>query len=220
MSLGRVVSAVFGAAVALACLIAADTPSSFTSSRESLLKTFQAGNYKDAYEGFRKLALDPKNDPKVVGTDLDYAISSLQQLGRDEEMDEFREAVIEVHKKNWRLLESAAQSYANTQHHGYIVAGKFYRGNKRGGGRWVNSLKRDRVRALQLMKQALEMTKTETDKASLSQFSFHFAGMFMHGSGYHQAWQLQALTDLSQLPDYEEGYYGYRGDNHGAPVDA
>jgi uncharacterized protein YfaS (alpha-2-macroglobulin family) len=203
------------------CLVAADSPSPFATSREAFLKAFQAGNYKDAYDGFRKLALDPKSDPRVVGSNLDYAISSLQQLGRDEDMDEFREAVIAVHKNNWRLLESAAQSYANTQHYGFIVAGKFYRGNKRGGGRYVNSLERDRVRALQLMNQALEMTKTETDKPALSQLYFHFAGMLMHGSGYHQAWQLQALTDLKQLPDYEEGYYGYRGDGgHGAPVDA
>ena len=32
------------------------------------------------------------------------------------------------------------------------------------------------------------------------------------------AWQLQALTNLKELPDYEAGYY-YRDSNGGAPVD-
>jgi len=215
----RIVSIALSAVVGFVCLVAADSPPAPVSIRDGLLKAYQAGNYKDAYDGFRRLALDPNDDPKVVGTDLEYGVSSLQQLGREEEMDEFRETVIEVHKKNWRLLDAAAQNYANHQHYGFIVAGKFYRGHKRGGGRYVNALERDRVRALQLMQQALELTKNETDKTALAQFHFHFAAMLLHGSGYHETWRLQYLTDLTTLPDYEEGYYGYRGEGHGAPVD-
>ena len=51
--------------VAVSCLIAAEPPG-----RDSLMKQFQAGNFKDAYEGLRKLALDPKCDPGKVSTDL------------------------------------------------------------------------------------------------------------------------------------------------------
>ncbi len=32
--------------------------------RERLDKLFTAGNYKDAYEGYRRLALDPKAEPR------------------------------------------------------------------------------------------------------------------------------------------------------------
>src|SRR5262249_55130946 len=158
-------------------------------------------------------------DPRQVGNDLDMGISALQKLGRTDEIDDFREAVIDVHKKNWRLLQTAALSYGNGEHHGFIVAGKFYRGNKRGGGRYVGTVQRDRARALQLMQQALELTRNETDKTALSQFHFHFANLLLDNSGQYESWRLQYLTDLSKLPDYQEGRYWYPA-SRGAPVDA
>src|SRR5262249_46639092 len=151
-------------AAAAIWLIAADKTE--PTRRESLMKSFKAGNFNTAYKGLRQLALDPKDDPKLVGQDLTTAIACLQQLGRSDEIDEFREAVIAVHKDNWRLLQTAAQTYAATEHFGYIVAGKFYRGYKRGGGRFVGTPQRDRVRALQLMQQALQQTGKEEDKSA------------------------------------------------------
>ena len=107
-----------------------------------------AGNYKDAYEDLRKIALDPKVDPLKVSVDLTTGISCLVQLGRVDEIDEFREGVIDAHKTNWRLLDTAAATLSNPhESNGYIVAGKFYRGHKRGGtGRGVNTIERDRTR--------------------------------------------------------------------------
>ncbi len=207
-------------AAAVGWLVAADVPNP-QARREALMKAYQAGNYKDAYEGLRKLALDPKADPLKVGDDLTTAITALQQLGRNDEVDEFRDAVIATHKGNWRLLETAAQTYAQGEHYGFVVAGKFYRGNRRGGGRYVSTVQRDRTRALQLMQQALPLTKTEDDKAALAQFHFHFAELLVNGAGYYEPWRLQYLTDLGELPDYEEGYYWHRGQQpQGAPVDA
>src|SRR5262249_33431181 len=78
---------------------AADQPANLPD-REPLLKTYQAGNFKDAYEGLRKLALDPKDDPLKVSADLTTAINCLQRLGRVDEIDEFREGVITAHKDN------------------------------------------------------------------------------------------------------------------------
>src|SRR5262249_53129527 len=125
-------------AAAGVCLWAADkaTPQE---KRERLAKAFREGNYKAAYDGLRPLALDPSPDPKTVGDDLDLAISALVNLGRVEEVDEFREAVVAAHAKNWRLLQAAALSLRRVDPYGYIVAGKFSRGWKRGGGRWVNT---------------------------------------------------------------------------------
>ena len=34
------------------------------SQREQAYKSFQEGNYKDAYDGYRKLAMDPNDDPR------------------------------------------------------------------------------------------------------------------------------------------------------------
>src|SRR5207248_5763187 len=60
----------------------------------------------------RKLALDPNDDPMKVGSDLELAVTCLRNLGRVDEIDDFREAVIAAHAKNWRLLKAAANSYA------------------------------------------------------------------------------------------------------------
>ena len=49
------------------------------------------------------------------------------------------------------------QSWADADHYGTIVAGEFKRGPHRGGGRYANSVERDRVRALQLFARALEL---------------------------------------------------------------
>src|SRR5436190_22125815 len=199
-------------------LSAADQPVS-QAQRDEFQKAFAGGNYKVAYEGFRKLALDPKDDPARVAGDLQTAISGLQQLGRIDEIDEFREAVVEVHKGNWRLLDAAAQSYMGIDHQGFIVAGKFQRGPHRGGGTYANAAQRDRVRALQLMQAALPLAVKDNDHAATGQFFLRFAQHFLSGAGQSSAWRLQTLTDLGQLPDLEEGYFGYGGSTTGAPVD-
>ena len=81
------------------------------SGRERFDKLFADGNFKDALEGYRRLALDPKTEPDRVGTDLGQAVQCLARLGRHDEIDTFREAVIAVHQGNWRLLQAAALSY-------------------------------------------------------------------------------------------------------------
>lgn len=200
--------------------------------REQAVKALNAGNFKSAYEDFRKLALDPACDPLKVSEDLERGIQCLQRLGRVNEIDAFREGVIAVHASNWRLLQQAAQSYLSSgvEHFGFIVAGKFERGHHRGGGRMVSAFDRDRIRALQLMDQALPLVTKESDKSAAGEFHFHFANMLLRGDAGNNAWRLQFLSDLSKLPDFEEGaafgFYGRRrfggqGTNHvGAPVDA
>ena len=208
-------------AIAGIYLVAAEKATS-AQRREQLTKAHRDGNYKVAYEGLRQLALDPKNDPAQVGADLTLGITCLQQLGRSDEIDEFREAVIAAWPKNWRLLHTAALSFTRTEQYGYIVAGKFYRGNKRGGGRFVSTMERDRVRALQLFLQALPLAGKDADKNATAQFHFDFANMVQRGVNWREAWRLQYLTDLATLPDYEEGYsrWGRGSSTRGAPVDA
>jgi alpha-2-macroglobulin len=185
--------------------------------RRALMKAHENGNYKDAYDGLRKLALDPTSDPAKVGQDLAVAINCLDRLGRVDEIDAFREGVIEAHKANWRLLETAAETLTTGEPYGFILAGKFYRGNHRGEGRFVNNRERDRARALQLMDQALKLTGDEGDKQALGDFHLHFAQM-LADADHQQAWRLQYLTDLDKLPDYGDGYDNAQ--THGAPVDA
>jgi uncharacterized protein YfaS (alpha-2-macroglobulin family) len=209
-------------AVAGVWLWAGNTPSN-QEQRTRLQKLFKDGNFKDAYNGLRQLALDPKDDPRQVSSDLTTAIACLERLGRVDEIDDFREAVIAAHKGNWRLLKTAADTYGRVQHFGFIIAGQFYRGPHRGGGRMVNTIQRDRVRALQLLQEAVERSKNDNDPAArhdIGELYLHFAQLLQQGAGGYEPWRLQYLTDLSKLPDYEEGYYAYRGGPAlGAPVD-
>ncbi len=203
--------------------------------RDALHKQFDTGNFKDAYDGFRAMALNKDDDPRQVGDDMQLAIAALSRLGRLDESDEFREAVIAVHKSNWRLLQAAAESleqlynppghpqYADQPvHYGFRIAGKFYRGNRRGGGELVNSLDRDHVRALQLMQDAMGQMNAENDGAAKGKFYIEFAHMLLGGrGGQFDAWRLQTLTNLKELPDYEPGWGYYNGgETRGAPVDA
>ncbi len=187
--------------------------------RRQMHNNFRQGNFKDAYEGFRKLVLDPNDDPRQVGGDLDKAIQCLQRLNRVDEIDALLEDAVKIHEDNWRLLYSAATRYMNIPHHGFIVAGEFQRGNKRGGGKAVNAAERDRVRALQLMVQAMPLAMKDEDHGEVGNYLSALANMLLNNRGYGEAWRLQYLTDLSVLPDYEEGW-GYGRQTSSAPVDA
>ncbi|MDI9442983.1 MAG: MG2 domain-containing protein, partial [Planctomycetota bacterium] len=188
-------------------------------SRADAQKMYADRNYKDAYEAFRRLALDPATDSGQVGGDLKIALTCLQQLNRASEIDPFRERVIAVHAGNWRLLHAAAQSYMDLDHFGFMIAGKFERGRHRGGGQVVNSAERDRVRAVQLMVQAMPLAARDNQRAAVSQFFFELGQMLLNNRGFAEAWRLQALTDLETLPDYEQGW-GYGGSATAAPVEA
>jgi len=189
--------------------------------REAAQKLYHEGNYKDALDGFMRLCLEVPNDPRMVGSDLTQAWSCLQQLNRISELDDFREKVIARHKDNWRLLHAAARSYADDNHWGYLIAGEFERGGHRGGGEYVNALRRDRVRALQLMQQAMAAVQDDPAAGEVADFHLDLARMLSQIGGRTQAWRLQDLTDLATLPDYEAGYgHEYGNGPSGSPVDA
>ena len=57
-----VAGSLLAAFAAVVTLKAVDTPTPETL-RQNYMKAYTAGNYKDAYDGLRKLALDPKDDP-------------------------------------------------------------------------------------------------------------------------------------------------------------
>jgi uncharacterized protein YfaS (alpha-2-macroglobulin family) len=194
-------------------------PADHKAFRAQMEQQLQNGNAKVAYEGFAKLALDPQDDPKLVGNDLNHAAECLQRLNRMNELDDLREKVIEIHKNYWRLLHSAAQNYLNFDHHGFLIAGKFQRGNHRGGGNWVNAVERDRIRALQLLVQAMPLALKDDSRGEVSDAFFTMAEALLNRRGASEAWRLQYLSDLTTLPDYDQGWNSYHASN-GAPVDA
>lgn len=205
--------------------------------RQEFLKQLKVGNFNDAYKGFRSLALAKADDPLQVAEDLKNGIECLSRLGRLDEIDDFREKAIAAHGDNWRLLQGAARSYLDVQHYGTMVAGKFYRGNQRGGGGWADASARDRVRALQLMQQALPLVAAEhvvpsplrgreaggegaaQESEEKAEFYLEVSEAVLTGRGFNETWQLQILTDLSTLPDYSQTW-NQPDRSRGAPVDA
>lgn len=181
-------------------------------------KLMNDGNFRDAYNGFRQLVLDPKTDPKQVAGDLEHAVQCLNNLGRIKEFDELVEGAVKAHAGNWRLLNGAATQYVNAQHQGFLIAGTYERGHRRGGGKPVNSVERDRIRALQLMQQAMPLAAKDDAKPEVAQFYLNLSELLLNNRGYQEAWRLQYLSDLAQLPDLDDGYFNYR-DFNGAPVD-
>jgi hypothetical protein len=180
-----------------------------------------AGNVKDAYETYQKLAIDPADAPDQVSHDLLNGIMCLVRLQRADEVDAFRDDVIAAHGKNWRLLQTAAQTLIVGDSSGALIAGKFYRGPRRANdGQMVDVAERDRALALQLMAGAIPLAAADADKAAGGEFFLNLAGMLLHTRSGPNAWRLGALTDLSKLPDYSEydRSWEMRDEHAGAPV--
>jgi hypothetical protein len=175
-----------------------------------------AGNHRDAWDIYRKLALDPNDDAKLVGRDLLRGVDTLACLNREDEIDAFRNAVVAAHGKNWRLLQAAAGSFWHFDHFGYIVGGEFHRGPERGGGEFVDCAARDRAETLQLLRRAIDLLGSEPDREAAGTLYLDFA-VYLQAT---HAWRLQVLTDLSKLPDYEPEDGWGDGSTRGAPVDA
>ena len=213
------IAGIFAVLLGALAIGAESSDSNRTAERAHCQKLYDNGNFKDAYDGLRRLVLDSGNDSSSVVGDLNLAVTCLQQLGRVSETDELLEAGIKAHVKNWRLLEAAADNYLNAEHYGFIIAGKFSRGPHRGGGEAVNSAQRDRVRALQLMVQAIPLVKAEPRKSDVGDFWLAMSRMLLSNRGFSDAWRLGYLTELDQLPDYDQGWFG-NSTPTGAPVDS
>ncbi|HSG72609.1 MAG TPA: alpha-2-macroglobulin, partial [Planctomycetaceae bacterium] len=187
------------------------------------------GNFKDAYELFREALLDDECPADQLQTYLNQSTQCLQRLNRQSETDELRREMLAVHENKWQAYQAAAQSIYHDYHYGMIVAGKFHRGGGRSGV-WVSSSERDRVEALRWTAEArktmwkLAISPTSDKKAALARLEQLLIQWGRLGS---DAWKLQILTDLSELPDYDEQAYGYgrygsgfgQRNAGGAPVD-
>jgi len=179
--------------------------------REQAMSLMKDGHYKDAYRIFRHLVLNTTdNQPEQVGSDLSRAIQNLNQLGQQHEIDDLLEKAINTHNNNWNLLNTAAREYLSVNHYGYLIAGKFERGYHRGGGNYVSSHARDVVRAMQLYQRAIQLADKQAKEYQRAQLYKDFASVFIN-QGFRASWQLQLLTDLTTLPDYQDNNAFYQG---------
>lgn len=193
-------------------------------SRPAARKLHKDGNYREAWEQFRRLTLaETPTDQAEVVRDIRHAVDCLQRLNEAAQIDAYLEQVAEVHAHDWQILSQIAASYWSIAHHGVIVSGEFRRGHHRGGGEPANAWPRDRVRALQLFWQAYQLVDGDP-QARASQPAARLLQQFasaVRWQHYHDgAWRLQLLTDLSELPEVERGWAHFHGSSRGAPVDA
>lgn len=190
--------------------------------RDRAHKENNEGNSQDAYDLFQKFVFEPEVHTDSVVNDFNIMVQCLVQLNLDRETDALREKFAAAHPGKFRLLQAVADSYRGANHHGNIVAGEYKRGHHRGGGEYANSFERDRIRALQLMEQATALVEQQASPGQAASFYLTFASQVLTGRGQYGAWKLNALSDTSKLPDFENGYYygwHHSDGTPGAPVD-
>ncbi|MEZ6127372.1 MAG: MG2 domain-containing protein [Planctomycetaceae bacterium] len=179
--------------------------------RRQARKLFDQNNFTEALAIYQPLVLEPANDDAQLSDDFVMVVNLFARLNRVAEFDAFLEAAVEAHADNWRLLHRAAQVLGNHEiaSYGFLIAGEFERGDHRGGGKMVNVAARDRVRALQLLLRAEPLMKQDaTAKPDEQGRLYHLLAEVVGSARHGEAWKLQTLTDVSQLPDYDETTQG------------
>lgn len=205
------------ASTGLFVVMAAEPP--LPDQRQQGQKLYEEGQYKEALEHFQKLVLMPENSGKELSSDLGMAIICINRLQKQADVDGLLAAMLEVHLQDWHAYWAAAQQIQQTSHYGFIVGGEFQRGNQRGGGQYTTSLDRDRVQALQWFLKARSLQPEATEPALRGNFYRQFANSVASGRLDRQAWMLQKLTSLDEVPRHEPGYGDGGGQTQGAPVD-
>ncbi len=212
-------------------ILAAMIPSSLSAAtiaerRGQADKAMKEGNWNDALKIWREILVLPEHAGQPLAEDIGKAVQCVQQLNKNELWDAVVEDTVKAHPRDWKLLREAAVLYQQTQPWGTIISGEFQRGQHAGGKR-VSSEDRDRVRSLQLFEQAMKSVEAADEKPEVKAVFFQ---QFANSLSSREGWELQALTDLTKLPDYEENQYGYSrrgwgrggygmGSDRGAPVD-
>ncbi len=169
----------------------ADTPAELRQKRNALEKD---GLWKDSlalYESGLRQVSDEKS-----GEDLAKAVNSVQRLDESWRLDALVEGAVAAHPGNPHLLLAAAGSYQLRYSYGSIIGGEFKRGS--GGGMYVSTEYRDRIRSLQLLLQSLAAGGDEGVRTAA------WEAVAQALNRQRQPWSLQALTPLDKLPDWAE----------------
>ncbi len=204
-------------------------PPAIADQRTRADKLFADGNYKEALDIYRVLALDTANTGPLLSHDITQTNNCYRNLQLDNKIDAYLEEAEKAHAANWRGLRAVGTEWIINQHYGFIVAGKFNRGNQNSGGQYVDSTQRDRVKALQIFERALPLVAaeavTDQNRSEIATFYNQLGDFVLNGRTGGAAWQLQSLTNVKELPDHDAVNYGRWGGggwggSKGASVDA
>ncbi len=129
-------------------------------------------------------------------------------------VDAFREAVIAVHKDNWRLLQAAAESYLND-----VATLRLHRRGQvpaRPASR-RRSLRRLATSAIGAARLAASGSRAGSRRRptpiarAAGRYLLALAQALMGNRAESDSWRLQSLTPLDVLPDYDENPYLHLG---------
>ncbi|MDO4569729.1 MAG: MG2 domain-containing protein [Planctomycetia bacterium] len=153
---------------------------------------------------------------------LVYRMNALRSLGRMPEADAFLEKFVRVYAREWRAIQAAARIYSSAlPSNGRIISGEFSRAPRTNNGQFASCAERDRVRALQLMSACVPLVQKEKDSIAAGWFFISYADFILELRRMNNfSWELQDITDLSKLPDYETtNPWGNPRNTSGAAVD-
>jgi len=170
-------------------------------------KLMDEGNFKESADAARAAleAIPAKSQSEAVGTLWNMYRASLFSNNRVKEYDDAFAFVTARFPKNVSL---AAELNANVTSYGFFFNNTFTRGSNRGNaGRRVNSTARDRVENLRFMASASEEAKNVSKPLQIKYYRA-LASLVCRNQTDSQSYKLQALTDLTVLPDYDDGDFG------------
>ena len=197
--------------------LTAQDPDALRKERDKLA---ERGMWREALDFYGE-KLMPVSDGKS-DLDLRMAVEVIRGQNAWREFDELVERAVATHPDNAMLLVQAAASYQSASHSGRLVAGEFERGGEQFYGRrsmgpdevpeasagaWVDASYRDRVRSLQLFREAVGKSKNDAERYR----AWEVFSMIQRG----EAWKLQTLTPIGTLPEWGEP--GPQGGTEGAP---
>ncbi len=172
--------------------------------RQEAQRLQKEGNSKDALDRYRKILAVPNEDGPTLARDFEAAISCLNQLQLQSEIDDWIELVIKTNPKSWRVHAASANVLVHAFHNGVVQGKKFirYPTNFASSGVYVDRSEQDRQFALQLFAKAIPMVEKEPSGAESARFYLQLAQALSLQRSHQQAWRLQEKTDLSTPVDY------------------
>ncbi len=203
----------------LACCLALITMNALSAEPLATAQKLAAdGNHREAANTFKAILQEKAAPADTLAQALDGAATSLQHLNEQNELELLTEETIKTHADHWQVLASAAKVFSEfLQHSGAFVDNTFKRAAPYNAGRYADCQLRDKVRSLQLIFAARAKMPANTEpkkKAELIYLIIKALGT----EAESDPWKLQALTDLTHLPDY--GDQDEHGSRQGWPVDA
>ena len=215
--------ALSGASAGLLAMSAAEElPGDADALRGEAITLLAKGDYADALARYETLLKNPDTPGDAAAGDLESAVQAADQLGRQEAMDDLRAAVLASHPDSAEVKRAAAETLLRGWNYGFVIDGAFTRGRQRGGGNWVNVSEWDRAEAIRLLAAGLPNATAEAlGETGAGAYRLALADAVLHTRPGSNAWRLQQLTDLANLPDRTDPDPVRRTANPaGAPVTA